>query len=412
MTPPADPSVASPARDPHFESVAYVVLLSLILGIVAYATDMYLPAFPAIGKAFGASPPTIQLTLTVFLYGNAAGQLFFGPLSDRYGRKPILLFGLVAYTVATFACAFATNIASFLVYRTFQGAAAASGPVLIRALLNDRLDRIHAAQMLALLIAIMALLGMLTPIAGGFLVQYRTWHWIFYAIGSVSIVLIVAAYFRTYETLPRERRLASLDLTGVVRGYVEIGRSPAFWCYVVPPTLMFAGVFAYVGANSFLLIDQLGMQERYHGITYSLAAGAYVAGSLASRRLVHIAGIDRAIAIGLAAGTCSAMGAVVASTLLPLSIPLVVLPALATFFFTALIVPIGLSTAVSLFSQRAGSASAVAGFFQITVAGVATAIAAYLVTDSILPLHTFTLGCSITAGGDWFASGSMRELAK
>ena len=412
MTPLIKPSVTAPEKDPHFESVANVVLLSLILGMVAYATDMYLPAFPAIGKAFGASPPTVQLSLSVFLYGNAAGQLFFGPLSDRFGRRPILLYGLVAYTVATFACAFAKDISSFLVFRAIQGAAAASGPVLIRALINDRLDRIQAAQMLALLVALMAFLGMLTPIAGGFLVQYRTWHWIFYAVGSIGIVLIVAVYFMTRETLPRERRLATLGLTEVVRGYVEIGRSHAFWCYVIPPTLMFASVFAYVGANSFLLIDKLGMEERYHGITYSIAAGAYVAGSLASRRLVHLAGIERAIAIGLGAGVCAAMGAAVASSLLALSIALVVLPAIAMFFFTALIVPIGLSTAVSLFPERAGSASAVSGFFQITVAGAATAMAAYLVTDSTLSLHVFTLGCCVAAGSLWFASRRIRGPAK
>ena len=404
--------MASPGKDPHFGSVTQVVLLSLILGIVAYATDMYLPAFPAIGQAFGTNPQAVQLSLSVFLYGAAAGHLFFGPLSDRYGRRPILLYGLAAYTLATFGCAFAADISSFLIYRATQGIAAASGPVLIRALINDRLDSNPAAQMFALLTGLMALFAMFSPIAGGWLVQHRTWHWIFYAIGSISILLIFAAFFMTYETLPRERRLATLGPAGVVRGYVEIGRSLAFWCYVVPASLMFASVFAYVGANSFLLIDKLGMAEQHHGVTYSIAAGAYVTGSLASRRLVQFAGIERAIVTGLLAGGCSAIAAVIASTLLPLSIALVVLPGVATFFATALIVPVAQSTAVSLFPRRAGSASAVAGFVQITIAGAATVIAAYLVTDTTLTLHLFTLACCVAAGLVWIASSTVRKLVK
>ena len=410
MPTPANACVTPPAKDPHFGSATRIVLLSMIFGIVAYATDMYLPAFPAIRQAFDTSPQAVQLSLSVFLYGNAVGQLIFGPLSDRYGRRPILLFGLVAYTAATFGCASAADISSFLFYRTMQGAAASSGPVLVRALINDRLDRSRAAQMLALLTALMALMAMLTPIAGGWLVLHRTWHWIFYAIGSISILLFLAAFFITHETLPRERRLVSLGLVDIARGYVEIGRNTVFWCYVVPPSLVFASVFAYVGSNSFLLIDKLGMAAPHHGVTYSLAAGAYVIGSLTSNRLVRYFGIERAIVIGLSFGGTAALGAVIASTILPLSIPLVVLPGVAAFFTTALIVPIAFAAAVSLFPKRAGSASAVSGFTQGAVAGASTVIAAYLVSDTTLALHLFTLGCCIAAGLSWLAGGRLRKL--
>ena len=344
--------------DANFDSVPFVVLLSLVFGVAAFATDMYLPAFPAIRQAFDATPQAVQLSLSVFLYGNAVGQLVFGPLSDRYGRRPILLIGLAAYVVTTFGCALAGDIADFLLFRALQGAAAATGPVLVRALINDRLSRERAAQTLALLTGMMAFAAMFTPIIGGWLVQHYAWSSIFYSMGSVGTLLLIATVFGVPETLPRERRLLALGPSDVVRGYLEIVSSLRFWCYVTLPSLMFAAVFGYVAVNSFLLIDKLGMTEQMQGLTYSLSAFAFVAGSFTSNRVVRKTCIERAIVIGLLLGTSTALASVVASALLPLSIGLVVIPAVCTLFSTALILPVALSVAVSLFPSRAGSASA------------------------------------------------------
>jgi DHA1 family bicyclomycin/chloramphenicol resistance-like MFS transporter len=409
LTTPADAGAEASASDEPFGSITVIVLLALVFAIAAFGTDMYLPAFPAIRRAFDTSPQTVQLSLSIFLYGNAAGHLFFGPLSDRFGRRPVLLLGLAAFAVASFGCALAGEMSEFLTYRLAQGAAAASGPVLVRALINDRLERERAAQTLALLTGLMALAAMLTPAAGGWLVQHATWEWIFYSIGTIAVLLLVGATAGTEETLPRERRLARLAPVDVVRGYFAVTRNLRFWCYVLPPSLMFAGVFAFAVVNSFLLIDELGMAEQFHGITYSIAALAYVAGSFTSNRLVGIVGIDRGIVFGLTLGVSSALAAVVASASLSLSIPLVVIPGLLIFYSTASMQPIAFSMAVSLFPTRRGSASAVVGFVQLSFAGASSSFAAYLYDSTTLPLHIFTLGCSAAAAFVWVAGHSLRR---
>ncbi|HCU90229.1 MAG TPA: hypothetical protein DGR97_09805 [Gammaproteobacteria bacterium] len=385
-----------------------MLLLGLIFGIAAFATDMYLPAFPAISRAFGASPQEVQYSLSVFLYGNAAGHLFFGPLSDRYGRKPILLIGIAAFAVASFGCALAVDITEFYGYRLVQGGAAASGPVLIRALLNDCLDRSHAARMLALLTGVMASAAMLTPALGGWIVEHKSWRWIFYSIGALAVTLCLTAIKYTGETLPPERRLGMLGIAEIGRGYFLIGRTLRFWYYTAPPALMFSAVFAYAGVNSFLLIDDLGMAVQHQGFSYSMAAAAYVVGSLTSNRLVRWVGIDRTITIGLTAGIICSTAAVIASNVLPLSVTLVLIPGLCAFFSTSLIVPVGFSMAVSLFPTRGGSASAVVGFVQLSLSGISTAIAAYLYNHTTMPLHLFTLGCAIAATLVWVAGRSLR----
>lgn len=389
-------------------SRAELVLLALIFGIVAYATDMYLPAMPAMAADLDASPAAIQFSLSVFLYANAAGQLVFGPLSDRYGRRPVLLAGLAAYGAASGLCITADSITALYACRVIQGFTSASGPVLIRAALNDRLDPTAAAGALATVIGLMAFIAMLTPVTGGWLVGLFGWQSVFAFIGSLSVLLFAGAFTRMVESLPPTDRITSLRPAVIAAGYRDIACHPAFWSYVLPPAVMFASVFAYVGVNSFLLIDTLGLAPHKQGMLYAIAAGAYVAGSFASGAAVRRFGVHGTILAGLVLGGVSAVAATLASHLLPLSPALVLVPALFSFFATAMVVPAATSTAVSLFPTRAGSASAVAGCCQVGAAGLGTWIAAAATLESVQPLHWLTVACMATALVLWWWGRGVR----
>lgn len=395
---------------PGLDSLPLIVLLSFVFGIAAFATDMYLPAFPAIRATFDVAPQAVQMSMSVFLYGNALGHLVFGPLSDRYGRKPVLIGGLAAYAGTSFGCALAPDITAFLSMRALQGAAAASGPVLVRALINDRLPRERAAQTLALLTGTMAFTAMLTPSLGGWLVQFYPWQWIFAGLGFTAVTLVGLCSAGIPESLPAAHRLQEFGTRAVFAAYRGIAGSARFWSYVLPPSFMFAGVFAYAAVNSFLLIDELGIAERHYGVSYSVAAGAFVSGSLAGRTLVRRAGIDRSIVIGLVLGFSCALAAFMTSALGDsLSVALVMIPGICMFFSAALILPIGFSVAVSLFPLHAGSASALAGFTQLGFAGASAGIASGLYDHTTLSLHAFTFICCASAMTCWFAGSRFRH---
>ncbi len=395
---------------PGLDSLPLIVLLSFVFGIAAFATDMYLPAFPAIRATFDVAPQAVQMSMSVFLYGNALGHLVFGPLSDRYGRKPVLIGGLTAYAGASFGCALAPDIAAFLTLRALQGAAAASGPVLVRTLINDRLPRERAAQTLALLTGTMAFTAMLTPSLGGWLVQFYPWQWLFGGLGITAVILVGLCSAGIPESLPAAQRLREFGPRSVLAAYRGIAGSARFWSYVLPPSFMFAGVFAYAAVNSFLLIDELGIAERHYGLSYSIAAGAFVSGSLAGRTLVRRVGIERALVTGLVFGFSSALAAFIASAwFASLSVALVMIPGICMFFSAALILPIGFSVAVSLFPLHAGSASALAGFTQIGFAGASAGIAAMLYNQTTLPLHGFTFVCCASAVTCYVAGARFRR---
>lgn len=391
-----------------FDSIGLTILFALVFGIAAFATDMYLPAFPAIRARFSADPNTVQYSLSLFLYGNAFGHLIFGPLSDRYGRKPILLIGLGAYCLASFGCASADSGDAFIGARLLQGAAAASGPVLVRAIINDCLERDRAAQMLALLTGMMAFTAMLSPTIGGLIVQAYSWNWIFYGLGCVAIALLCATWWRIPETHTEAKRQRNLSFGNIVGGYAKIMGSARFWLYVLPPSLMFAGIFAYASINSFLFIDDLGLSPQRQGMLYSVAAAAFVSGSFASRLFIRLMGINRALNFGLALGLLAALGSVAASALFSLSLWLVLIPGVLTFFATALVLPIGFSVAVSLFPERAGSASAIAGCTQLVCAGFSTGLSGYLYDGSTVGLHNFVLAVGIGACALWVGARRYR----
>lgn len=374
----------------------------MLVGTATINVNTYIPAMPAIGIDIGTSPAMVQLSLAVFMWGYALGQLFVGPLSDRYGRIRVLQWGLVSYTIINLISAFTAEIETLLVLRALQGLIAATGPVVVRAILNDRLDSAAAARTLSSTLSIMALVPALAPIMSGFLVELFGWQSIFVFTAVFCITLSICTRLLLEESLPMNSRIDAIHPVAILRAYWQIGKSMAFWRYTFVAAGMFCSMFAYNAVNSFLIINELGFAPRYHGMLFALSACAFIAGSVLGNKLSKSTSVDRVIGWGIMIAVISGAASWWASSVTQISLTLVLLPGAVVFFANGLSLPGALSQAISTSPHRRGSASALVGFLQIGSAGIVGSIAGTTYDHTTLPLHKLMFIAALIAALGWY----------
>jgi len=262
------------------------ILLGALAAMTALAVDMSLPSLPTLGVAFAAPPETVQLTLSLFLVGYAAGQLVYGPLSDRFGRRRMLLIGLAVYTVAGFACAVSPSMEILVSARLVQGFGACVGPILGRAVVRDHMAGARAAQTLSYITLTMSVAPMVAPLFGGVLLKHFGWQAIFLTLGVVGLLLSVATYLGFGESLKQPdpnalkvRRLA-LNASTFFTSRRTVG-------FALVNAFVFAGLFAFLSGSPFVLIQAYGVAPDAFGFYFALSAVGLMLGAFGNGRLVH-----------------------------------------------------------------------------------------------------------------------------
>ncbi len=262
-----------------------VVLLGLLLGIQPITTDVYLPGMPAMRAELGASMAQVQLTLTGLLLAFGASQLVWGPLSDRFGRRPILLVGLALYTVAGALCVLAQTTADLVLWRTVQGAAMGAAVMAARAIVRDVYDPAQGARVMALALGGLGLIAGMGPPLGGLLASTLGWRSALMAVTVCGALLCLTVALRFTETLPIERRSALR--VGVLWANLRHAlRHPTFWAWVLLVTSSYAGLFTFLAASSFVFIQVWGFGQLAYGLAVSFVSMVYVAGTFLCRRLL------------------------------------------------------------------------------------------------------------------------------
>jgi DHA1 family bicyclomycin/chloramphenicol resistance-like MFS transporter len=389
---------------------ALTALLALMTALGPLSTDMYLPSLPAIGLSLGADTAQVQLTLSMFLLGFAMGQVFYGPFSDKYGRKPLLLGGLGLFIIASLLCMIAPGI-EFLVAARFLQALGAAGPiVLARAVVRDLYEGPKAARELALMGTIMGLVPAAAPILGGYVQRFLGWPAHFAIAAACGIFGGIVIAQKLPETI-RIRNRAPISLWGILKGFAALTANRGFLAYLAMMALAYGGLFAYISGSSFVLQGIYRLSEVSFGLAFAIGVIGYIGGTLMAQRLVPRVGIDRTIFAGV---ICLAAGglAMLALDLLGTGHPAeIVVPMMLYLFGVGLVMPQAMAGALMPFPDRAGSASSFCGFMQMLGGALIGAAVGHALGTSALPLPIAIAATGVCALLVFLFSGPARKAS-
>lgn len=338
-------------------------LLTVLNANGILAAGMYLPSLPSIGQALQAPADMLPLTLSVYLAAFAVGQLGFGPLSDRWGRRGLLLAGLMMMAAGSFFCAFAGSLDQLLLARAAQGLGAASGMVTGRAVLNDVYERAEAARATSVVSAALAIAPIVSPILGGIVEQAFGWRGNFLASGIVTLAAFAAAYWRLPETHRPGPAKESL-LGGMVRSYGFLLSSRAFLTFALVNLAIFAGLHGFNAGSPQLMIGELGLSPFAYGLLAATASAGYFLGALLSSRLVAKLGVLVMIDAGVACMVAGGVGLALYAELFGTSITAIVATRALWAVGMGLALPNTVVSAVGVNRAMLGSAAALSGFLQ------------------------------------------------
>jgi DHA1 family bicyclomycin/chloramphenicol resistance-like MFS transporter len=351
------------------ESLTVAILLTAMVALGPLSTDLYLPSLPTIGAAFGADTATVQLTLSVFLAGFAVSQLIYGPLSDRFGRRPMILGGIVLYFLASLACAYAPSIEVLILARFGQALGACVGPVLGRAAVRDIYGRERAARMLSYMGMVMALAPAVGPILGGIVEVHFGWRANFLALAAFGLTMLVA----TLVILPETNQWKSRDATRpgrLVANYLGLLRHRSYIGYVLVVACAYSGIFSFISGSSFVLIGLLGLSPDVYGFCFAAIVVGYMVGAFLSGRFTVALGLERMVQLGTTVQVLGGLAGVALYAAGIVTVSSIVGPVVVFMIGTGLAMPNAQAGAIGPFPRMAGSASALLGFFQMGLAAL------------------------------------------
>ena len=378
-----------------------IVLLSMLMGIQPVATDLYLPALPAIKTEFGAELSQVQLTLSALLLAFGTSQLVWGPLSDRFGRRPILLWGLATFTLAGLGCVMASSMHALIVWRALQGAAMGAVVMCARAIVRDLYTPETGARVMSKAFTGLGMLACTSAPLGGLLTDLWNWHvalGLVMGFGAISWVLVALTF---KETVHRKNPHA-LRLKVLTKTWRDILRHPTFVAFTCVSIASYGGLFTFLASSSFVFIDLLGLARWQYSVLLFSMAFTYILGTLLCRQLLVRLGVSRTVAIGGAFSLVGGCWMALNAWLGWQSVVGLMGPFYLFILAHGIHQPCGQSGAVGPFPKAAGAASALGGFLMM-VAAFATGLWLGAVKDgSAMPMtQSIAFWSVLTALSAW-----------
>jgi DHA1 family bicyclomycin/chloramphenicol resistance-like MFS transporter len=350
-------------------SFALAALLTTLVALGPLSTDLYLPALPTLARVFASDAAGVQLTLSVFLAGFACGQIFYGPLSDRFGRRPLMLGGLALFCAGSIGCVLATSIEMLVLARFVQALGACAGPVIGRAVVRDLWGASESARIIAYMGGAMAIAPLLGPTLGGFLTVLFGWQSNFVLLLLIGALQLVAVACMLSESNVHRDPAASHPRQ-MVANFARLLADRHYLGCLLSFSFSYSALFAFISASSFVLADRHGLTPQVYGLCFGVVIAGYLLGSLVSGRLVRRLGSDYLLLRGAWLGAIAGVSMAALEFSGVRSIAAILGPMFFCTVATGLVMPNAIARALAPYPTMAGSASALMGFVQMTIAAL------------------------------------------
>lgn len=376
------------------QSFTIILILGLLSAIGPLSIDMYLPGFEGIAASLGTSIAHVQLSLTSFFIGIASGQLIYGPLLDRYGRKTPLLVGLSIYILASVACAFINTADSLVLLRFVQALGSCSGMVAARAMVRDFFPPQEAARVFSWLMLVIGVSPVLAPTIGSYIMQIGDWHGIFIILAVIGLAVLLAILFFLPPAKEPDKSI-SLKPRAVVRAFVTVLTVRQFLTYAFAGALASAGLYAYLAGSPFIMTNLYGLTEKQYGMVFALIAAALIIATQINRVLLNRMPSERiakgALILQCFFGTLLAILTALSWINLPLMIVLI-------FLFLGcqgFVFPNTSALSLIPFRKLVGSASAMLGCIQMGMGALSSALVSYFHNLTAIPMTLIMAICAL-----------------
>lgn len=371
-----------------------IFTLGLLSALGAFSIDMYLPGFPQIASDLQTTVAHITLSITSFFIGVSIGQLLYGPLLDRYGRKKPLYFGLVIYILASIGCAFAPTADMLIGIRFLQAIGSCAGMVAARALVRDLFPVDEIAKIFSLLMLVLAISPIIAPTLGGYMTALFGWQSVFYVLAGLSMLTLLLVYFKLPEGRKPQSDISLLPKP-IISGFVEVARHPQFYIYALAGGVASAGLYAYIAGSPFVFMEIYGVSEKQYGWIFAFIAAGLIAASQANTLLLKKYSSQQIIRTTIFCQALAGLAIVIGTYFNLLNLYSTI--AFIWIFLSTQGFAFPNSSALTLapFSRNAGTASALMGALQLGLGAIATAIVSVLNNGTAIPMAAVMCGCAV-----------------
>lgn len=377
-------------------SLPVAALLTALVAFGPISTDLYLASLPDMARDFHVGIEQAQLTLSVFLIGFAAAMLIYGPLSDRFGRRPVILAGVLIYLAGSVACIFAPTMDVLIASRLLQALGACCGPVVGRAVVRDVYPREQAAKVLSYMASAMAIAPFAAPILGGWLHTLLGWRSNFVLLTLFGLGLLVAVY-RLLDETNAHRDRAALSPTAMLINYRTLLTDRRVLGYMATVALVFSGMFTFISASSFVLIEVMRLPPALFGFGFAVVIAGYIIGGLVAGRQTARLGLDRMIRLGTMGCAASGLVAAILAWSGITTMATILLPLMVFFLSAALVLPNSTAGAIQPYPRMSGAASALVGFLQMSLGAAIGWLHAATFDHTTRPLATLVAVMGVAA---------------